>query len=160
MCADRFSTSARRSSERTLHAARRPAISIPHATRAAQCEREHEEREIETEGVEWDAVERARDDPREQAGLHEHRQGGADSQAGVDGQQGTRRARTVQQARVEGAHRLDYACVAACSVASPVVSAEAGGALTRWRNTWNDQPWYSNTTGMKRTATIVITTSA
>ena len=101
----RRSTSASRSSDSTLQAARRPETSIPHANTARSANAAAAGR-TPARARERGAVERLGDDQRQHAGLHQHRQRGRDSEQPVDRQQRPRGRCSVQQARVQRASRL------------------------------------------------------
>ena len=141
----RFSTTASRSSERTLQAARCPAIAIPAPSAPRTANATTSSTRLAPETLWRGAVKPARHDPRQQDCLEHDRDRAGEPQRGVDRQQRSRRRGAPEQARVEGAH--------------PGYPDEVGGVPTRRRNTWNDQPWYSMTTGRMSTATTVITTS-
>ena len=133
----RRSTSARRSSDSTLQAARRPATSIPHASapRAtkASTSRPSVEPRARASGAPWNARATIRASSVACSSTASAR---ADAERGVDRQQRPRRPRAAQQPRVE-ARTVSQGCAAAGRAPRPGWRPPP----SRWRNTWYVQPW-------------------
>ena len=72
-------------------------------------EGERQQYEVGSDRAERRAVERLRDDSREQRCLHEHEQRGRDPERHVDAEQHPDRPCTADEARVEGAHEWSTA---------------------------------------------------